>query len=82
MAFDLVYLNGKNLCGEPLSRRKELLHRILTPKEGYVMLAEYAIGRTAQDIVSAANKAILNGEEGIVMKRASSYYKPDGRKVC
>jgi len=39
-AFDLLYLNGESLVGEPFRRRRELLHSCFQEREGEFMFAK------------------------------------------
>ena len=45
VVFDLVYLNGENICHRPLSERLELLHTVFTPVPGYFIMSKHIVGR-------------------------------------
>lgn len=68
--FDLLYLDGRDLRGEPLIERKRLLRKILEPNE---------IIRYSEDFPGAGPELLAaakaQGLEGIVAKRASSMYE-------
>jgi bifunctional non-homologous end joining protein LigD len=68
--FDLLYLNGRDLRGEPLTERKRLLKEILQPNE-VIRYSEHFPGAGAE-LLEAAK---LQGLEGIIAKRASSFYE-------
>ncbi len=68
--FDLLYLDGRDLRGEPLTERKRRLKEILQPNET-VHYSEHFSG-TGTDLLEAAK---AQGLEGIVAKRASSVYE-------
>jgi bifunctional non-homologous end joining protein LigD len=68
--FDLLYLDGRDLRGEPLSERKRLLKEILDPTD-IIRYSDHFAGSGAE--LLAAAKA--QGLEGIVAKRASSFYE-------
>jgi len=73
IAFDLLYLDGKDLRGVPLRARKELL-RALIPKEAETGALRYS------DHIEGAGDAIFKeagkrGLEGIVSKRADAPYR-------
>jgi bifunctional non-homologous end joining protein LigD len=72
--FDLLWLNGHDLMGLPLTRRRELLHSIL-PKEGIVRESKN-FDTTATEFLAAAGKM---GLEGIIAKRADSPYHQGDR---
>jgi bifunctional non-homologous end joining protein LigD len=68
--FDLLYLNGRDLRGEPLTERKRLLKEILQPNEA-ICYSEHFPGAGAE-LLEAAK---AQGLEGVVAKRASSFYE-------
>ncbi len=68
--FDLLYLNGRDLRSEPLTERKRLLKEILQPDE-VVRYSEHFPGAGAE-LLEAAK---AQGLEGIIAKRASSFYE-------
>ena len=68
--FDLLYLNGRDLRGEPLTERKRLLKEILQPND-VIRYSEHFPGTGAE--LQEAAKA--QGLEGIIAKRASSFYE-------
>ena len=90
VVFDIVYLNDQNLCQQPLADRLELLKTVFTPVPGYLTHAYRAVravtvhaclmpaqfGRTKDDFLVEANRAIDHREEGLILKRPSSTYKP------
>jgi bifunctional non-homologous end joining protein LigD len=68
--FDLLYLNGRDLRGEPLIERKRLLKEVLEPDE-IIRYSEHFPG-AGTELLEAAK---LQGLEGIIAKRASSFYE-------
>jgi bifunctional non-homologous end joining protein LigD len=68
--FDLLYLDGRDLRGEPLTERKRLLKEILQPNE-VIRYSEHFTGAGAE-LLEAAK---AQGLEGIIAKRASSFYE-------
>ncbi|HML17904.1 MAG TPA: DNA ligase D [Bryobacteraceae bacterium] len=69
-AFDLLYLDGRDLRGVPLIERKRILKQILTPGD-LVRYSDHFAGNGA-DLLAAAK---AQGLEGIVGKRAASFYE-------
>jgi bifunctional non-homologous end joining protein LigD len=73
IAFDLLYLDGKDLRGAPLTERKRVL-RALLPLE-----AETAALRYSDHIEGSGDvifkEAVRRGLEGIVSKRAGAPYR-------
>jgi len=69
-AFDLLYLDGRDLRGTPLLERKQKLATILT-QSNIVRLSEHFDGHGAE-LLNAARQQSL---EGVVAKRADSFYE-------
>src|SRR5579885_3515362 len=68
--FDLLYLDGYDLRGVELARRRELLQAIVTP--GSVLRVSEAFRGVGEAMLEAARE---NGLEGILAKRATSLYE-------
>ena len=69
-AFDLLYLDGYDLRGVALDRRRELLQQVLTPGPS-IRISDIFPG-AGEDLLDAARE---NGLEGIVAKHAHSIYE-------
>jgi bifunctional non-homologous end joining protein LigD len=72
-AFDLLWLNGRDLRGLALLERKRLLRRIVPPQPSPVLYVNHIAGRGV-DLFRAVCE---QDEEGIVAKLASGRYDPD-----
>ncbi len=72
--FDLLWLNGRELTGEPLTTRQALLEGLL-PKGGILRMSTQFTG-SGIGFFQAAQKM---GLEGIVAKKADSVYQPGKR---
>jgi bifunctional non-homologous end joining protein LigD len=72
--FDLLWLDGRDLTGLPLSERRALLESII-PSEGVVRYSE-SFTASGTEFFAAAQKT---GLEGIMAKRTDSYYTPGVR---
>jgi bifunctional non-homologous end joining protein LigD len=68
-AFDLLWLNGRDLRGRPLLERKRLLKRLVKPPLLYVNHVEH----TGVDLFNVACEKDM---EGIVAKLAHGVYRP------
>jgi bifunctional non-homologous end joining protein LigD len=71
-AFDVLWLNGKDLRGLPLTRRKRALERVI-PATTTVLSRIFAIEGRGRDLFAAADRLDL---EGIVAKRKVDPYGP------
>ena len=69
-AFDLLYLNGRDLRGAALEERKRLLKEILAA-DNVVRYSEHFVGNGAELFEAARTQ----GLEGVVGKRRKSYYE-------
>src|SRR5579863_9971146 len=69
-AFDLLYLDGRDLRGEPLVERKKLLKEILKPDD-VIRYSEH-FDTNASELLAAVKQ---QGLEGIIGKRAQSRYE-------
>jgi len=81
-AFDLLWLDGHDLTGEPLTERRELLEEVTVPGGKGLRLTLVVPGE-GTDFYRAAEE---HGFEGVVAKRSSSRYhpgrrSPDWRKI-
>lgn len=72
-AFDLLYLDGRNLQAEPLSARQARLAEII--KDSGLRLC-VALPGAAEDVIRAVRSA---GFEGVVAKRRDSAYRSGDR---
>ena len=71
-AFDALWLNGTDLRGLPLTRRKRALNRII-PATTMVLSRVFAVAERGRDLYAAAERLDL---EGIVAKRKKDPYGP------
>ncbi|AXY72868.1 DNA ligase D [Paraflavitalea soli] len=72
--FDILWLDGHDLTGLPLVKRRDLL-RPLVPSSGIIRYSE-AFESSATEFLAAASKM---GMEGIMAKKADSVYLPGER---
>ncbi len=68
MIFDLLYLNGRNLCYLPLSERRILLEKILICEAPFNLVEDFPRGSMLFEAIK------LNDMEGIVAKSLNSQY--------
>lgn len=79
-AFELLYLDGKDLTNEPFHARREALERITkgTPVE----LSRTIITDKAEDVVKFFEDSVTAGLEGIVAKDLNAPYTAGARKFA
>jgi bifunctional non-homologous end joining protein LigD len=71
-AFDLLHINGKDLCSSPLMERRALLRKLIKPdKCSAIQFSDHIEGDGARFFKAVAKL----GLEGIVSKRAASSYR-------
>ncbi len=73
--FDLLWLNGKDLTGLPLTERRKMLEANLPPDNAIIRLSE-AVDANGNEMLEIARKM---GLEGIMAKRKASPYTVNNR---
>jgi bifunctional non-homologous end joining protein LigD len=74
VVFDLLYLDGTDLTGEPYSRRRELLEGLDLNGESW-QTPGHSLGH-AKELLAASKE---QGLEGVMLKRVDSTYAPGKR---
>ncbi|WP_260929181.1 DNA ligase D [Novosphingobium sp. 9] len=69
-AFDLLELNGENLTGLPLIKRKEKLAELLAQQKGHLRYSDHIVGNGEKLLTSFCDV----GLEGVISKRADARY--------
>ncbi len=78
LVFDLLYLNGKSLVGEPLIKRRQMLNEII--KKGEIIEIDSHMETSDPDELAKYSKeALEKGLEGIMAKRPDSPYEAGAR---
>jgi ATP-dependent DNA ligase len=72
-AFDLLWLNGKDLRDLPLVERKKILRSVIPQKSSWIGYVSYVDKKAAQlfELVKARDL------EGLVVKRKDGKYRPE-----
>ena len=78
-AFDLLYLNGKDITPLPYSERRKQLERIIHSENLVIRKAEEKVMSSASEILEFFNKAVSEGLEGLMLKKLDAAYKAGGR---
>jgi bifunctional non-homologous end joining protein LigD len=74
VVFDLLYLDGEDLMGEPYTRRRELLSGLGLDGESW-QTPRHSVGH-AKELLAASRE---QGLEGMMLKRLDSTYAPGKR---
>ena len=74
VVFDLLYLDGEDVTGEPYTRRRELLEGLELSGESW-QTPGYSVGH-AKELLAASRE---QGLEGVILKRLDSIYSPGKR---
>ncbi|KAF9930995.1 DNA ligase (ATP) [Linnemannia zychae] len=78
--FDVINMNGASIIEHSLETRKEMLDSIILKElEGRLEILKHTTGTTEQHIVNAIDEAIMNRQEGVIVKNPKSAYIPNGR---
>ncbi|MBI2031689.1 MAG: ATP-dependent DNA ligase [Candidatus Levybacteria bacterium] len=78
-AFDLLYLNGRDITQKPYKGRRKLLESIIA-KDGLVIkLSEERILHKTSEITDFFNEVVSEGLEGLMLKKLDSPYIAGGR---
>ncbi|OGH14595.1 MAG: DNA ligase [Candidatus Levybacteria bacterium RIFCSPHIGHO2_01_FULL_37_33] len=78
-AFDLLYLNGKDITQKPYRQRRKLLESIVSRNGGVIKIAQEKILKSTKEITEFFNEAISEGLEGLMLKKLDSPYIAGGR---
>ncbi len=82
-AFDILYLDGENLMGLPLRKRREALESLISKSNSGVMrISEGYIVKTACQIEQHFNDFISRGLEGLMAKDLNAPYIAGARKFA
>ena len=76
--FDILYLDGKSLLDEPLSKRMELLKETIKTDDILIRTKNQTI-KDPKELNTILEDAISKGLEGVVVKRLESPYVAGGR---
>ncbi|MEM5820992.1 MAG: ATP-dependent DNA ligase [Candidatus Aenigmatarchaeota archaeon] len=78
--FDIIYYEDSSLINKPFKDRRELLEKIVNPKEGKLSLSEAIITSSNYEANEFFENSIKKGLEGVMFKNINAPYHP-GRRV-
>ncbi|BCJ88185.1 DNA ligase [Effusibacillus dendaii] len=73
MIFDVLYLNGEWITSYPLSKRQQILDRIITPKSSVQLVENFDNAQALYQVVKQQEM------EGVVLKDLTSTYEINGK---
>ena len=79
-AFDVLYLNGKSLVELTFKERRKILEKMIKAKKFEIKPAVQIITDSEKKAMEFYHEALKIGEEGIMIKKLDSVYKP-GRYI-
>jgi DNA ligase-1 len=77
--FDIIYYNGKNMLNEPFEKRREILEKIIKQEKYKLKLAEQLVTDDEKKAQKFYERALKDGQEGVIMKSLQAGYKPGAR---
>jgi len=77
-AFDLLYLNGKDITDLPYIERKKKLSQIIS-EGGIILIAKEEILGSAEELKKMFEEQIAAGLEGVMVKKLDAPYKAGNR---
>lgn len=80
-AFDCLYLNGRNLLQEPLTKRREALYSSFKEVPGEFMFALAKISRDVEELQTFLEDSIVENTEGLIVKTLDATYEPSKRSL-
>jgi DNA ligase-1 len=77
--FDIIYLDGKSLISKPFEERRRVLGKLIKEDKYKISLAEQIITDDVEKAENFFQKAIEEGQEGLMVKGLDKKYKPGAR---
>lgn len=77
--FDIIYYNGKNLIKEPFKKRREIIKKIINPLKRKIVVVKDKQVKEKQEVKEFFKDSKKAGNEGVIMKKLDSVYKPGAR---
>ena len=77
--FDILYLNGESLIDVPFVKRSIELRKVIKNKPYHLIAAEQLITSDEDVAQKFYDRALSEGQEGVMIKNMNSIYKPGAR---
>jgi len=78
-AFDCLYLNGKSLLREPLTKRREAMYASFQEREGEFLFATEKTSKDVEELARFLDDAVEHSTEGLIVKTLCDTYEPAKR---
>ncbi len=78
-AFDILYLNGKELTNEPFEKRTKILRKIIINKRYHLKTAHQIITNNEKQAQEFYKQALKDNQEGVMIKNLKDKYQPGAR---
>ena len=78
-AFDILYLNGKDLTNKPFEKRTKILRKIIINKRYHLKTAHQLITSNEKQAKEFYNQALKDNQEGVMIKNLKDKYQPGAR---
>ena len=80
MVFDVLYLKDRDITQYPLRKRRAYLENVINPVPHILEVVPQTSVTTEKEVYEQLDQAILNRDEGIMLKPLESVYVPGERK--
>ncbi|MDO8516706.1 MAG: ATP-dependent DNA ligase [Nanoarchaeota archaeon] len=77
--FDIIFCDGKSLIQEPFKKRRELIEKVIKQQKFKIVLAKQIITSDEKKAEEFFDKALEEGQEGLMAKNLEAPYKPGAR---
>jgi len=77
--FDIIYYNGKSLIEEGFGKRRKVIEKIVKQEKWKITLADQIVTDKEGEVEEFYQKALDEGQEGLMGKNLSARYKPGAR---
>jgi ATP-dependent DNA ligase/intein/homing endonuclease len=77
--FDILYYNGKTLINTPFKERRKIIEKIVKETPFKIRLAEQIITDSEKEAQKFYERALKEGQEGLMGKSLEGIYKPGAR---
>lgn len=78
--FDVIYLNGESKIDMPFIERRKVIEKIVKHEPWKIRISKQIITDDKKEVLKFYKEALKIGEEGVMVKRLDSPYRP-GRRV-